>query len=336
MGELKITSWNIKYLDKLMVPDLGPNQTKRLKAIAQEIQEISPDILCIIEGPAGPASIDKFASNTLSGMYVPVKAGNGAYSIKGNQWIWFLVKTAYADQVSLLPTLIWDEFAGKSWKVNYWGDFSTATHRHYRHPQVMIWEWQGQRVEFIGLHLKSKFVSGGKSAWKAGGERQKEFISKAIKARVKMSTEAANVRSYINAKFKQVEKPAIFVMGDLNDGPGKEYFETRYLFFDLLSNIQGDVFFARKFLNHALFDYPDSLRWSAFFKDFVDSDRDPKILLDHILFTQGLVDGSLPLVVEPHAGLVEHEIHDLINASLPKRQETSDHKPVSLTVTLYD
>ncbi len=88
---------------------------------------------------------------------------------------------------------------------------------------------------------------------------------------------------------------------------------VEYLFFDLLSNIQGDVFFASRFLNHALFDFPDHLRWSVYFKDFVDPVRDPHILLDHILFTQGLVDGKLPWQINAHAGKVEHEIHDLIN-----------------------
>jgi hypothetical protein len=151
-----------------------------------------------------------------------------------------------------------------------------------------------------------------------------------------MTTEATNVRAYLDAKFKQVENPAIFVLGDFNDGPGKEYFENQYLFFDLISNIQGDVFFASRFLNHALFDFPDHLRWSVYFRDFVEPERDPHILLDHILFTQGLVNGSLPWKIDAHAGKVEHEIHDLINASLPASAQTSDHKPVSVKVTTSD
>jgi hypothetical protein len=69
------------------------------------------------------------------------------------------------------------------------------------------------------------------------------------------------------------------------------------------------------------------------FKDFVDPERDPHILLDHILFTQALVDGSAPLQVAPHAGLVEHEVHDLINATLTSKQKTSDHKPVSVALS---
>ncbi|WP_161807176.1 hypothetical protein [Desulfatitalea tepidiphila] len=30
-------------------------------------------------------------------------------------------------------------------------------------------------------------------------------------------------------------------MGDCNDGPGQDHFETRYLFFDLIGNLQGEV-----------------------------------------------------------------------------------------------
>ncbi len=333
MGNLKITSWNIEYLTRLMGDNLSENKRKRLDGIVREISEISPDILCIIEGPSGEASIDIFANQILAGEYVAVKADDAKYDIRGNQWIWFLVKHVHQNNVSLLPTPVWNQFAGKLWTVNYWGDFSEVRHRHYRHPQVLVLDWNGQRVEFIGLHLKSKFVIGGKSDWNAGGQRREDFITEAIKARIKLATEATNVRAYIDAKFDQIEKPAIFVMGDLNDGPGKEYFERQYLFFDLLSNIQGDVFFANRFLNHALFDYPEHLRWSVYFKDFIDPERNPKILLDHILFTQGLVDGSLPLQINPGAGLVEHEVHDLINASLTNVQKTSDHKPVSLNVT---
>jgi len=37
-------------------------------------------------------------------------------------------------------------------------------------------------------------------------------------------------------------------MGDFNDGPGKEFFESRHLFLDLISNIQGSIFEADKYL----------------------------------------------------------------------------------------
>ena len=336
MGTVKITSWNVAHLDRLTKSTLSDNARRRRDAIVREIHDLSPDILCLLEGPKGEEAIERVSNDLLGGEWVAVKTADGEYGTRGSQWIWFLVRKDHSDRASLLPTETWDAFAGRSWPCHFWGEFEERKHRHYRHPQVLVLDWNGLRVEFIGLHLKSKFVNQGKRMWNEGGAEREEFVRKALTARIKMTTEATNVRAYIDAKFRQVENPAIFVMGDLNDGPGKEYFEERFLFFDLISNVQGDIFSASRFLNHALFDFPDHLRWSVVFKDFVDPDRDPHILLDHILFTQGLVDGSLPWRIDAHAGKVEHEIHDLINATLPKSAKTSDHKPVSVIVTTDD
>lgn len=336
MGTIKITSWNVEHMERLAQPDLSASVRRRRDAVVQELRALAPDILCLLEGPKGEAAIDSVASDLLGGEWVPVKAQSGAYATLGSQWIWFLVRPPLAERCSLLPVATWDAFAGGSWPCHLWGEFDAIQHRHYRHPQVLVLDWNGFRVEFIGLHLKSKFVNQGERMWQAGGDDQREFIREALRARVKLTTEASNVRAYIDAKFQQSVEPAIFVLGDLNDGPGKEYFEDQFLFFDLISNIQGDIFAARRFLNHALFDFPDELRWTVQFEDFVDPARNPRILLDHILFTQGLVSGALPWRIDARAGLVEHEIHDLVNASLPLSLKTSDHKPVSVVVTTHD
>jgi hypothetical protein len=332
MGTVKVTSWNIEHLDRLTRNNLSQNDIKRRDAIVQEINEISPDVLCVVEGPKGEEAIDKVSNDLLAGEWKAVKASDAEYATQGSQWIWFLVRQNLINQASLLHPDIWDSFTSRFWKCHFWGEFQERNHSHYRHPQVLILDWNGLRVEFIGLHLKSKYVNQGERLWNGTPAERQEFISKALSARIKMTTEATNVRAYIDAKFRQVENPAIFVMGDLNDGPGKEYFEESFLFFDLVSNVQGDIFSASRFLNHALFDFPDDLRWTVFFEDFIDPERNPRILLDHILFTQGLVNGSLPWKIDAHAGKVEHEIHDLINATLPSKAKTSDHKPVSVIV----
>lgn len=306
---------------------------RRRAGVADEIRMIDPDILCVLEAPSSAADMRAFCANDLGGAWSLIEAADGKYGIKGTQWIWFLVRSNLAASAELLPVETFDDFAGASWPVHYWGDFETEKHRHYRHPQTLVLNWLGERIEFIGLHLKSKFVQGGKADFNAGGDRRENFIRQAIKARIKLTTEAVNVRQYIDSKFAQRPDPCIFVMGDMNDGPGKEHFERNYLFFDLLSNIQGDVFFARRFLNHALFDFGEDLRWTVMFSDFIDPDRDPKILLDHILFTQPLVDGSMPFEIQAGAGLVEHEAHALVNSILPKSAATSDHRPVSVMLS---
>jgi endonuclease/exonuclease/phosphatase family metal-dependent hydrolase len=334
ISSFKVTSWNVAHLDRLMEGVLTASKAKRREAIAREIREIDADVLCVIEGPRAEAKIDHFCHELLNDDYVAVKAPDGRYDTLGTQWVWFLVRNQHAARASLLPTSTWDAFAKPEWPVNYWGVFEPDTHQHYRHPQVLVLDWNGLRVEFVGLHLKSKFVNDGERMWKVGGEQQKQFIQEALKARVKMTTEAANVRAYIDARFAQNPNPAIFVMGDLNDGPGKELFERQYLFFDLVSNLQGDVFFASKFLNHALFDYSEEHRWRRRLQRLRGALPKPAHPADHIMFTQTLVNGSLPWRIDAKAGLVEHEVHDLINATLTSTQKTSDHKPVSCNITL--
>ena len=335
MSTLKVTSWNVEWMDKLYDASSNPtvqaHKQQRLVNIAEEIRDLDPDVLCMLEGPKNAARIRAFCTKQLGGDWTPMTLPDGvSYGIRGRQYIWFLVKTLLAPQCSLQDPTVWKSFAGTSWEVHYWGSFNSESHRHYRHPQVLVIDWQGTRVELIGMHLKSKFVRGGESDWNAGGQRREVFVTKALKARIKLTTEATNVRAYLTRRFEQHPSPAILVMGDLNDGPGKEHFEQKYLFFDLISNVQGDVFLARKFLNHALFDFEEDLRWSVRFDDFVSDQNDKPILLDHILFTQALVDGSAPLQVNPHAGLVEHEVHELINAGHPAAAVTSDHRPVSV------
>jgi hypothetical protein len=334
MASLKVTSWNIEHFRRVFEGAPSAAKQRRREAISLEVREMNPDILCVLEGPRNVQHVRDFAQNDLGGDYAVIEAADGQYATSGEQWIWFLARQPLVAQCSLLPVAVWDEFAAGNWPVHYWGVQEVTQHRHYRHPQVLVMQNSGLRVEFIGLHLKSKYVNQGESMWNAGGAQREEYVFESIKARIKLATEAENVRRYLDAKFEQVENPAIFVMGDLNDGPGRELFESEYLFFDLVSNLQGDVFFARKFLNHALFDYTGDLRWSARFDDFVENVQDRPLLIDHIMFTQGLVNQNLPLTVEPHAGLVEHEIHELVNAPLTVSSKTSDHRPVSVYVTV--
>lgn len=230
--------------------------------------------------------------------------------------------------------------------------FPTAAeraHGHFRHPQTLICTLGGKRVDFIGEHLKSKF--GGEDYARAARLRRTQTPSAsdraiiegveriAVQARIKLTTEIVNIRHYIDHRFRTEPWPAIFVLGDFNDGVGKEYFERRHLFHDLISNLQGDVFFAQRFLNHALFDYGlvsgGKHRWSITFRDPWDPGRAPEILLDHIMFTQS-VTGEQALEraavrVRSKAGRVEHDIHEAVNATFESAADfTSDHRPVTV------
>ncbi|MEO1406856.1 MAG: endonuclease/exonuclease/phosphatase family protein [Pseudomonadota bacterium] len=337
---------------------------KRVEAVSKYIGMMDASILFLCEAPEGEAEMEDFVKKHAKDYDLVTRQSGDSYETEGRQWQWFLVKKDVADRISpsLVPVSTWRQFASDEdpsigadgeWKValprlrTIGGvkDVPVSTrvpHSFYREPQILRFNSGGAQHEVIGAHLKSKFTGGKPRArredesfddYLESSKKVREYIAKSHAARVKLSSEALAIRAYLDRRFAQEADPSIFVVGDLNDGPGKELMEREYLLHDLISNLQGDVFFARKFLNHALFDQPTSLRWTAKFKDSLDPGRDEHILLDHILFTQALArSGSSPLQVKSGAGRVEHLLHEGAEAEFG-RGLLSDHRPVSVEMT---
>lgn len=337
---LKVTSWNVEHAERLITNSPTASVLDRRRRIRETIEETDPDILCVIEGPKGEKGIDAFSTLVLNRQWLPVRMDAGAplgandarYQQSGTQWIWFLVRSSLAPSCRVQDPVVWQSFAGgKTWRVNLWGELEPKNGSHYRHPQLMIYELpDGSEIEFIGVHLKSK-INMLPITRTPSGSLGEEYVKEALRARTALAVEARNVREYIGAKFRQVPNPGVVVMGDCNDGPGQDFFERQYLFFDLIANIQGDVLVAERFFNHALFDYPTDLRWSAKYDDPVlqiPASQNP-LLLDHILISQPLCRELLPIVANEHAGLVEHQIFERWNAGASSSRRTSDHRPVS-------
>lgn len=373
MTTLKLTTWNIEHLGRLL-PTPPESKQPKLQGIVDEITALDPDVLCLQEGPGNLSDLQAWANapDGLQGRYRvatipgteaildedppnPRQALQGLYAMQGNdatgnQWIWFLVRDGlfHESRAALLDPRVWRDLTRQpKWPVHDWGNLATRQHGYWRHPQTLLLTFGGVEMEFIGLHLKSKVNR--LSPFDEDGELTQEYVREALRARIRLATEAYDVRRYIERRFEQQAHPRIVVLGDLNDGPGRGHFEREFLFFDLVTNLQGDVFFARRFLNHALFDFDDRLRWSTSFRDRVEAwsrDRagamalpsspvDPTRfqLIDHILFTQPLVGERAAPRVEAGAGLVEHTIHQRINALLTQANRTSDHVPVSVQIT---
>ncbi|NCA71528.1 MAG: endonuclease/exonuclease/phosphatase family protein [Sphingobacteriia bacterium] len=335
---LKITCWNIEHAHRLVSGASNAAVAERRARIHRTLTAIDPDILCVVEGPAGVARIRQFAEEVLDNAWVPIllETDNGSdreYRMSGTQWIWFLVRSELVGQCALQAPDVWQSFTGQTrWSVHDWGRCAPQTHQHYRHPQVLILDiGQDTQLELIGIHLKSK-INLQRIERDAEGNLTGAYLDEALRARVKLATEAMDVRKYIDAKFAQKPAPGILVMGDANDGPGHDVFESHYLFFDLVSNLQGDVLRAERFFNHALFDYPEHLRWTARYGDPLTgfSAANNPLLIDHIMISQALCRGALPLVANAHAGQVEHEAFERANAGAGSARRTSDHRPVSL------
>jgi len=379
MAQFKITSWNIKHMHDAIAP--GGKDAARLPFIREQIAQMDPDILCITEATPDLPLLQQWAATLHVPYVVPIIPGTAEALAKlpnnprkalcklygypdnplsGSQWIWFLVKASLNLGAELQDPKIWRRFAASQyadaadqqrtdgkWGLYYWAERKAGLWNHVRQPQVLVATIAGLRVELIGAHLRSKLNrTKPKDVWvdEARTEFAIPFLAEVMNDRIKLATEAENIRKYIDARFAQEANPAVMVMGDLNDGPGREVFERKHLYFDLIGNLQGSIFEAERFLNHALFDYGtpvtgsgEGLRWSYKLsgKDPVDPTRDPHLLLDHIMFTQRLVAKDTLPRIGGGAGLVEHAIHERVNAMRPKKvPETSDHRPVSVSLTL--
>ena len=263
LKSLKVTTWNLEHCNRLITDNPSEQIVDRRNRIWNTLESIDPDVICLQEGPKGSQAIQDFCQQVFKGRYVPVLLptdNDRDYQLLGSQWIWFVVKSDLADRCYLQDPDVWQTLTEeKSWKVHQWGEEISNSHKHYRHPQVMVMNIDGEHeIEFIGVHLKSK-INKKKIVWE-NGDLTGEYVNEALKARIKLATESANVRKYIHAKFEQLEHPGIVLLGDCNDPVGKDHFEKYYMFFDLISNLQGEVLMSERFFNHALFDYPNHLR----------------------------------------------------------------------------
>lgn len=350
-----------------LFPDKAPSKPRaerRIDAIGRFIAMLDADILFLCEAPEGEDEMKAFASEVTPDYELVTRPKGEPYHIQGRQWLWFMIKKPLADRLApeLVSVPTWREFAAKeSPSINADGTWQVAVptlktfgedqdvpvtarmkHSFYREPQILAFTFGGARHEVIGAHLKSKYVKTGIPNRRRGeslddftkrSKKVRRFLAEAHRARIKLSSEATAVRAYIDHRFAQEADPSILVVGDLNDGPGKELMEREFLLHDLLSNLQGNVFFAQRFLNHALFDQPQALRWTTKFQDKLDPDRSENILLDHILFTQALSrSGTSALEAKAKSGWVEHLAFETAE-SLFGKGTLSDHRPISVELT---
>jgi hypothetical protein len=344
---LKIASWNIEWADTLLEGSHAPvktdGDTERRDLIYGTLCEIDPDIFCMIEGPKGEERAREFGTEVLHDDWVPVLLGDGSgagdkvYDTLGFQWIWFFVKPALKDRCRLQSPAVWQEKTTcRKWDVHLWGEpYTTTPHEHYRHPQVLVYRFDdGREMDLIGVHLKSGYMNT-KFGRDADGNINRDYLDEALTNRIKLATEARDVRDYVSQRFKDCgdNPPAIIILGDCNDGEGQDYFERNYLFFSVVSNLEGNLLESEEFFYHALFDFDPGRCWSIRFDDPVTGKKaaDNPLLLDHILYSQPLRTGPYPLRATTHAGLVEHAAWEKF--SMGKKNPASDHRPVSITLT---
>lgn len=344
MAELRVSNWNVEWMNRWFTNDgtraawkadgdiAGVSDIAGLAArVAGVIDAMAPDILTLQEGPSRREELALFVDDHLGGRFDIIGPAG-----KGQQKLYALVRKASPLIAEVTPVLLRDGFDfAAPFDVDVDGDLVLAPYQMTRPPLVFDVTLAGGRViEVVSLHLKSKYVHGGEQLW-TDPDRRQDFIAAAMLARRRISAEAMRVRAYLNHRLEADEGAAILVTGDLNDGPGLDYFETRYLTHNLVDLVAGSSYVPRRMLRHAFVDLVlKEENFTAIFQDFILGEE-TRPLLDHILCSPGLYwDQAGARAV---FGRVDHDHWQAgVDGSLPGERERmpSDHRPQSATIRL--
>jgi endonuclease/exonuclease/phosphatase family metal-dependent hydrolase len=341
MPTVTICSANCEWMNDWFTADADPvafkptftrdghtsNTAQTATRTAGLIRAIDPDILAIEEGPSRPAELALFVHDYLSDngqpLYESFLSDSGA-----QQRVGLLYKPGSVDSAQLAAH---DDIANliDPWQADVDGDAVVDEYHFTRTPLVVDLTIGGQVLQIIAMHTKSNFINNGESLWKDPATHQ-SYIVAALQNRRRISTEGMRVRTYLDARLNEDVSSRIIVLGDLNDGPGLDYFEELYLSHNVTDIMIGSAFQPEWLFTHAQHDVPDDQRYTAVFDDYVTEEKDKHVLLDHILLSPGL--RHVPLKKVTKSGRVRHDEYDaqVVNNGANREDRPSDHRPVSV------
>jgi endonuclease/exonuclease/phosphatase family metal-dependent hydrolase len=304
------------------------NTHKTATRTAALIKAINADVVGIQEAPSRPEELALFVNTyltTASGPIYQFIMGDSG----GAQKLAVLYKperfTSAARVVSSeVPTLI------NPWQCDVDGDGFLNEYSFTRTPLTVDLRTGGHKLRLIVMHTKSNFVNNGSGMWNNPATRQ-NYIIEALKNRRRNSAEGSRVRTYLNQLLFQNMKERVVVMGDLNDGPGRDYFEEMYLTHNVTDIIVGSAFEPEFVFFHAQHDAPAADRYTAVFDDFVTGEQDKRLLLDHIVLSPGLC-GKTGLRKVAKTGKVRHAEWkaQVVNGGKHREDRPSDHRPTTV------
>jgi endonuclease/exonuclease/phosphatase family metal-dependent hydrolase len=344
---MKIVSWNIEWMNNWFVgydqvafreeydprgrpQDAIADVDALCRRVAQVIDDLAPDVLCVQEGPSDPREMELFTST-----YLVDEAGQSLYRVFGGydggaQKIYILVNQhgpvtdAWEPDDSLTRSL------EEEWECDIDGDSVLQPYHFTRRPIVVDCHYEGQTVRVVALHTKSKYVHGGAEMWN-NPTRQLEFIQEALKHRRRISAESMKVRRYLDDVLEQDPHQPIVVAGDCNDGPGADYFENLYLTHNVTDILLGSTYYPAFQFEHAFMHrLPQTQRFTAIFDDFVTGESNKLLVLDHILVSPVLKSGGGTAIGLLNASIGHQEFERAIDESAASERQRlpSDHRPV--------
>jgi hypothetical protein len=349
-AQLLFASFNIEWLDKLFDSEDHPAQFVEYREsvssqgvkdpgslsrrIARVIKQLDADLLVIIEGPRNERRMKNWVTTFLENEY-DVMGGDPASSGAAFhlQQVFLLVRRrGVIARAAENPTAT--AFFKEPWKVDVDGDCILQFYKFTHTPlAVDVWTKSGVRLTVIALHLKSKYIAGGERSWLSSDfDDRMIFIKEAVRNRRRIQAEVSRVRKMIDHLLFQAPGSNVLVCGDLNDGPGRDYFSENYLSSSCTDALLGSTYNPETLFSHAhLRHVADKARlWTAIHHDFIDLVPDRRLLLDHILISPSLEKKVIKADIA-------HEIYNAECAGDPlesRLNRPSDHRPVYVTFAI--
>lgn len=339
---MRLMDWNIEHmnswwrggdadppemLDSFAGTNFSPPITD-VPALAQRagdvVAAVDPDIICIQEGPGIPEMLD-FLQRFVGGPEWTVLRGDGGAQA--------LVVAARLDRdvtaITEGTSTSGDIDLAVPFTADIDADLELDQVQFARRPQVVDFTAHGNAFTLLNNHLKSKFVSNAEAMFNAGGQERLAFFADALKARRRISGEAYQIRSFLDASLIANPDANLIVCGDLNDGPGSDFFEANFLTHSVVDRIFGSVFHADRQLKHVL-THGGSVDFTAEFFDFI-SQQSMQLILDHIGLSAA-IDAAFDWL--GRVAVDEYTAQIVDDPALHERDhKPSDHRPVVVDLT---
>ena len=345
--EIKLMTFNVEwmtnlfkkgkaefYVGKSLSKGLGrkPNNVQLVcQKLAGVILDINADIIGIQEGPPLKKQMQKFVKDYLDDLYT-------VYSIEyTSQSIHALVKKDIGLKITQLNESH-EIYKHLSRKVEYytWGEVRKKILKNFtRKPVVLRIESGYEIIELMVFHTKSK-ISKLKSS-KDWNERYKEKIISAINSRQKLSAEMSAIRRYLNRATSKRVKGCI-LMGDLNDGPNRDVFEQEFLIHNIVDELRGGFHRQEALMHHCLTQeqFGSNMAFTTNFNDPTKKGKNVNVLIDHILFSNRLIDGKSTIQLQRGKSKIEHEVFNkyVDNSGNKPHERPSDHIPITAIIEI--
>jgi endonuclease/exonuclease/phosphatase family metal-dependent hydrolase len=345
MTNLKMVVWNMEWMNDLFGPNDAPpafraddeapqhnkNTTikKRRDDLAGVLNELSPDIIVVVEGPNRTNELQLFFDKDVTGEWKSAIQ----YSKGQTQNVGIAART---DQSKFLdpPFTLFDTNnieAFDPFLLDTDDDEIKEQHQFERRPlYVEINPSGANNFRILGLHLKSKAIFGAyewSKWWQIADANRKKILAQATQLRLQF------LDTYLTDN--ETKDIPLIVCGDINDGPGLDASEKK-LYGSAVERLMGTTWKPELCLGNALFDQlKDKERKDLNFKTIsTTSFRDPifnwmwhKVWIDHILYSKNSTASWI------NNATIHHTMTD--GARIwEKYPDASDHHPISATISI--